>query len=169
MIFVPTALIISLRFVAGLTGAMFVYWPIHDVIEVNERAYNTCSINNPIRAYNDGESVVLLDRAGTRYFICGTGRHCRLGMRMQVDVLPRPEAPDDVGRNRRPQPPPKPLPPVIEMPSGPTTSASPPPQYGWAARAVAFADGTCFISGLLSSSILPLTMLLVLGFVHSYD
>ncbi|XP_043717924.1 uclacyanin 1-like [Telopea speciosissima] len=70
---------------------VFVYTPEHDVIEVGEQGYAQCLIRSPIRTHNDGNTVIPLINPGTRYFVCGRPGHCFQGLKVQVDVLPRPE------------------------------------------------------------------------------
>ncbi|XP_042503159.1 uclacyanin 1-like [Macadamia integrifolia] len=70
---------------------VFVYTPEHDVIEVGERGYAQCQIRSPIRTHNNGHTVIPLLNPGTRYFVCGKPGHCWQGMKVQVDVLPRPQ------------------------------------------------------------------------------
>ncbi|KAL6979776.1 hypothetical protein U1Q18_021431 [Sarracenia purpurea var. burkii] len=109
----------STAFYAG-DNLVFTYGPAHDVIEVNEADFTTCTTLNPINTYNDGETVVQLQEGGTtRYFFCGRPRHCSLGLKLEVQVLPRPSPspggsqPPSAGHgsevnNRRPSPPPPP-------------------------------------------------------------
>ncbi|XP_057968546.1 uclacyanin 1-like [Malania oleifera] len=67
---------------------VFRYVPIHDVLEVDQLDYATCRTVDPISAYDDGETVVELSEVGTRFFICGRRRHCAMGLRLRVQVLP---------------------------------------------------------------------------------
>lgn len=66
---------------------MFSYTPVHDVVEVNQQGYNTCMIANAIATYDTGDTMIHLDRPGTRYFICGRMGHCQQGLKLQVQVL----------------------------------------------------------------------------------
>ncbi|KAK9278003.1 hypothetical protein L1049_027560 [Liquidambar formosana] len=70
--------------------AVFSYGPIHDVLEVDRLDYSKCRTVKPISAHNDGDTVVPLTEAGTRYFICGRRGHCAMGLRLQLQVLPPP-------------------------------------------------------------------------------
>lgn len=68
-------------------GAVFSYGPTHDVLEVNGADFARCRTTNPIKAYNDGETVILLEEGGaTMYFFCGRSRHCDMGLKLEVEV-----------------------------------------------------------------------------------
>ena len=66
---------------------MFSYTPVHDVVEVSQLGYNTCTISNAIATYNSGDTVIHLTSPGTRYFVCGRLGHCQQGLKLQVQVL----------------------------------------------------------------------------------
>ncbi|EXC10039.1 Early nodulin-like protein 1 [Morus notabilis] len=92
---------------------VFSYTPVHDVLEVEEEDYKSCDISDPIRTYNDGETVIPLTQEGPRYFICGRQGHCSMGLKLEAHVL----AANDTRRGRSPATP-------------PNNSPSPPPQDG---------------------------------------
>ncbi|OVA02145.1 Plastocyanin-like [Macleaya cordata] len=103
---------------------VFAYKPIHNVLEVDEDAFDTCNTTTPISINNGGQTVITLDTVGTRYFICGTPGHCGSGLKVQVDVLlPGNSSAGNDGRRRRPIAPPKRSPP----PTPPTPTPPPPP------------------------------------------
>ncbi|KAK3129366.1 hypothetical protein QOZ80_6BG0478480 [Eleusine coracana subsp. coracana] len=80
--------IASKRFQPG-DKIVFKYSPqVHDVLEVNKAAYDTCNTDNEIATLTSGNDVISLDRPGTRYFICGFPNHCTGGMKIQIDVVP---------------------------------------------------------------------------------
>ncbi|TKY44914.1 Blue copper protein [Spatholobus suberectus] len=66
---------------------VFQYTPVHDVVEVNQPGYDTCTIANALATYDTGETVIHLSEAGTRYFVCGRMGHCQQGLKLQVQVL----------------------------------------------------------------------------------
>lgn len=103
---------------------MFKYLPVHDVLEVNEADFGMCRTINPISSHNDGETVVQLTEAGTRYFICGRGGFCTLGVKLRVDVTPSPASDEGEGRHRPPAPIP-PRPPSNEPPQPPPSTLPP--------------------------------------------
>ncbi|XP_058195185.1 uclacyanin 1-like [Rhododendron vialii] len=94
-------------FYAG-DNLVFSYGPTHDVLEVNGADFARCRTTNPIKAYNDGETVVLLEEGGTtRYFFCGRSRHCDMGLKLEVEVLlSRPDNANGTTRPHTPSPPP---------------------------------------------------------------
>ncbi|KAH7668598.1 Cupredoxins domain-containing protein [Dioscorea alata] len=93
----------------------------HDVAEVNKADYGSCSKNNIIKTYNDGNTTIALNTTGSRYFICSFSDHCSQGMKLEVSVSSSPSTPPSSG----PSPPSSPPPP----PSG-GSSAPPPPANG---------------------------------------
>ncbi|RDX84267.1 Uclacyanin 1, partial [Mucuna pruriens] len=66
---------------------VFTYTPVHDVVEVNQLGYDTCTIANALATYDSGDTVIHLSDAGTRYFVCGRMGHCQQGLKLQVQVL----------------------------------------------------------------------------------
>ncbi|KAI3862472.1 hypothetical protein MKX03_011560 [Papaver bracteatum] len=63
---------------------VFLYRPIHNVLEVNELAYNNCVSSNPIGIYDKTWAIITLESTATRYFICGT--HCSKGLKVKIIV-----------------------------------------------------------------------------------
>lgn len=45
-----------------------------------------CDSSNPIAFFNDGDTVVSLDNAGTMYFISGNADRCKKGVIMTLEV-----------------------------------------------------------------------------------
>ncbi|KAJ1377396.1 Phytocyanin domain [Sesbania bispinosa] len=66
---------------------LFSYTPVHDVVEVNQQGYDTCTIVNALATYDSGDTVIHLKEPGNRYFICGRMGHCQQGLKLQVQVL----------------------------------------------------------------------------------
>ncbi|GLJ09055.1 hypothetical protein SUGI_0100940 [Cryptomeria japonica] len=58
----------------------------HNVLEVQQSAYDSCATSNPIHTYTGGNTQISLTSAGTRYFICGFPGHCAGGMKVAVTV-----------------------------------------------------------------------------------
>ncbi|KAK7294086.1 hypothetical protein RJT34_16969 [Clitoria ternatea] len=72
---------------------MFNFTNGHNVIEVSEGSYNSCSSSNPIgRTFNIGPVNITLDRNGQHYYICGIGQHCSNGQRLAIDVSGSPSS-----------------------------------------------------------------------------
>ncbi|KAI4347358.1 hypothetical protein L6164_008174 [Bauhinia variegata] len=115
---------------------VFIYTPNNDVMEVNQLGYATCVISNAIATYDDGETVIHLTEAGTRYFVCGRLRHCQQGLKLQIQVLKQTNNGTDdnnsgnqgqrPGRRHPPLPPPPPPPPRRSPPPPPPSTLSPP-------------------------------------------
>jgi hypothetical protein len=64
----------------------FQYGSFHNVDEVGESDYSSCSSSNSIQSYSDQNTKITLSKAGTRYFICGSTGHCSAGMKLAVPV-----------------------------------------------------------------------------------
>ncbi|XP_026441126.1 mavicyanin-like [Papaver somniferum] len=65
---------------------LFVYKPVHNVLEVTEYSYDVCNLENPISITDGTNTTVTLDALGTRYFICGTIGHCISGLKVKIVV-----------------------------------------------------------------------------------
>jgi hypothetical protein len=65
------------------------------VVEVSGADFKACkkAAVASSAVWNSGEDVVTLDKPGRRWFICAVGKHCRLGMKLNVTVLPGTPAP----------------------------------------------------------------------------
>ncbi|KAF8400874.1 hypothetical protein HHK36_014177 [Tetracentron sinense] len=57
------------------------------VLVVEKWGYHHCNTSNPISAFNNGKTVIKLDKPGPIYFISGAPDHCKNGQRLVVDVL----------------------------------------------------------------------------------
>ncbi|XP_022971067.1 blue copper protein-like [Cucurbita maxima] len=98
----------------------FVYSGNHDVAEVKEVDFGSCSGSNPIEKHTGGNTAITLSTAGKRFFICGVPGHCTAGMKVQIDTLAA-SSPPQVS----PSSPPPASPPQVSPSSPPP--ASPPP------------------------------------------
>ncbi|XP_030937402.1 uclacyanin 1-like [Quercus lobata] len=67
---------------------VFIYTPVHDVLEVGKSDFEMCRVSHPLNAYRDGETVISLSSEGSRYFICGRHGYCDMGLKLQLQVLP---------------------------------------------------------------------------------
>ncbi|XP_074287511.1 mavicyanin-like [Silene latifolia] len=76
-----------IKFVAG-DKLVFLYSKSHDVLEVSKSDYDACETSNAIVSDNSGKTVVPLKKPGKRYFICGVPGHCKMGMKLEVNVIP---------------------------------------------------------------------------------
>ncbi|KAG9141961.1 hypothetical protein Leryth_009319 [Lithospermum erythrorhizon] len=58
---------------------------LHSVTELaDEKAYKGCDIGSSLKSFNSGSDTIKLDKAGTRYFACGTSGHCDAGMKVKI-------------------------------------------------------------------------------------
>lgn len=73
----------------------------YDVIEVSRGEYDSCSTNQPFKAFVDGPAVVDLTEKGVFYFICNISNYCRLGQKVSVIVE---EKAVDIAPNLSPSP-----------------------------------------------------------------
>ncbi|KAK6134861.1 hypothetical protein DH2020_031402 [Rehmannia glutinosa] len=111
LMFVATIAIMSINLAMGANytvGApnVFQYSTLdrHDVTEVSKADFDSCIATNPLQPPNsDGFTVIPLSSAGTRYFICG--RHCRRGMKLQIDTLAAAASTPPPGTPSTPPPP----------------------------------------------------------------
>ncbi|CAI8606701.1 unnamed protein product [Vicia faba] len=94
---------------------VFKYGGTHQVNEVDESDYKSCSSSNTIKNYNDGDSKVPLTKAGKIYFICPTTGHCTVGMKLEVDVVAASTTPTPSG-----------TPPTTKTPAPSTTPSTTP-------------------------------------------
>ncbi|KAF5732864.1 uclacyanin-2-like [Tripterygium wilfordii] len=66
---------------------VFNYDSSHQVSEVSSTDYTSCSSSNSIKTYNDGNTKIALNKAGSLYFICPALGHCGGGMKVSVNVV----------------------------------------------------------------------------------
>ncbi|XP_043811573.1 mavicyanin [Manihot esculenta] len=57
------------------------------VIEVDKWGYYHCNASKSIVVFNNGRSILNLDRPGPFYFISGAPNHCKNGQRLIVEVM----------------------------------------------------------------------------------
>ncbi|XP_048130123.1 early nodulin-like protein 2 isoform X2 [Rhodamnia argentea] len=84
------------------------------VLLVNKDGYDQCDAHDPIKKWDDGDTVFQFDRFGPFYFISGRDGNCRKGQKLIVVVLAF-------------KPRPLPLPPGKAPGSGPPGSSTPAP------------------------------------------
>ncbi|KAJ3698624.1 hypothetical protein LUZ61_002329 [Rhynchospora tenuis] len=99
---------------------LFKYTLAHDVWEVTEADYTSCTKGTPLKQYKDGNTLIALTEAGSRYFYCSVSSHCSSGMKLEVSVVPTDSSPP-------PSPPP---------PNGTTPDSPPPPKGAAAANSI---------------------------------
>ncbi|CAL0322747.1 unnamed protein product [Lupinus luteus] len=57
------------------------------VLSVEKTYYLNCNASNPITAFDNGKSIMNLDRPGPFYFINGTEHYCTNGQKLLVEVM----------------------------------------------------------------------------------
>ncbi|KAM3713324.1 hypothetical protein ACB098_01G249100 [Castanea mollissima] len=61
---------------------------LHSVVELaSESAYKNCDLGTALDSKSSGSDVVKLNKAGTRYFACGTLGHCSQGMKVKIKTV----------------------------------------------------------------------------------
>ncbi|XP_004303985.1 PREDICTED: basic blue protein [Fragaria vesca subsp. vesca] len=67
---------------------VFKYSSMHSVVELpNESAFKNCDLGSALDTKKGGNDVVKLNKAGTRYFACGTLGHCDGGMKVKITTV----------------------------------------------------------------------------------
>ncbi|PWZ29597.1 Early nodulin-like protein 2 [Zea mays] len=111
------------RFQIG-DALVFVYPKDQDAVLLVEPAgYNACNTSSYVRRFDDGDTVVALDRAGPLFFISGVEANCRADEKLIVMVLAARSNGTGAGATAPSTAPPPPPP----ASSAPPTAASPPP------------------------------------------
>ncbi|KAG6545315.1 hypothetical protein Mapa_013164 [Marchantia paleacea] len=59
----------------------------HSVLQVNGTAFADCITSDPLGAWKDGNTSIVLKEAGRMWFICGAPGHCEQGQKFKVTVL----------------------------------------------------------------------------------
>ncbi|KAK6264121.1 hypothetical protein SCA6_019555 [Theobroma cacao] len=57
------------------------------VLVVEKWDYFHCNTNKPISSFNDGKTVINLDRPGLFYFLSGAVDHCKKGQKLLIRVM----------------------------------------------------------------------------------
>jgi hypothetical protein len=57
------------------------------VLVVNYTDYKDCIVSNPISKFEDGNTVLRIDRYGFFYFISGQPGHCDAGQKLVIRVM----------------------------------------------------------------------------------
>lgn len=57
------------------------------MLVVNYTDYQNCVVSNPISKFEDGNTVLRIDRYGFFYFISGQPDHCRAGQKLVIRVM----------------------------------------------------------------------------------
>ncbi|CAN6215909.1 unnamed protein product [Urochloa humidicola] len=123
----------KLRFQKG-DQLLFVYPKETDsVLLVDPASYNACNISSYIQKFNDGNTVVTLDRSGPFFFISGNEASCRANEKLIVVVLADRTSPGAPPTTSPPVPSPVPPSPPSSTPPAAAPALSPsasPPSGG---------------------------------------
>ncbi|XP_044949464.1 basic blue protein-like [Hordeum vulgare subsp. vulgare] len=64
---------------------VFKYNPsMHNVVQVGEGDYNSCTVSGSSMAYTSGNDHIQLARGGKAFFLCSIPGHCQRGMKIVV-------------------------------------------------------------------------------------
>ncbi|KAG5043069.1 hypothetical protein JHK87_006984 [Glycine soja] len=129
---------------------VFKYDSTHQVDEVDESGYNSCSSSNSIKNYQDGNSKIELTSPGKRYFSCPISGHCAGGMKLQINVAAASGTPPTTPSGTPPTTPSNPSPsPPSE--SGSTNTTSPPKPSGavTVSSGIGLLVGSFFVSAIM--------------------
>ncbi|CAI9773078.1 unnamed protein product [Fraxinus pennsylvanica] len=64
--------------------------PFYNVIEVSRGEWESCTANQPYKAFMEGPATVPLMQKGVFYFICNVSNYCALGLKFSVTVEEKP-------------------------------------------------------------------------------
>ncbi|KAB1215094.1 putative L-type lectin-domain containing receptor kinase S.7 [Morella rubra] len=73
------------RFHVG--DALYFKYQNDSVLAVNFTDYSDCIVSNPISQFEDGNTVLEIDRVGFFYFISGKPDHCKAGQKLVIRVM----------------------------------------------------------------------------------
>ncbi|GJW20969.1 blue copper protein-like protein [Tanacetum coccineum] len=62
----------------------------HNVFRVNGTQFQQCTIPAVNEALTSGYDVITLATPGRKWYICGVGKHCEMGLKLFINVLPYP-------------------------------------------------------------------------------
>ncbi|KAI3792517.1 hypothetical protein L2E82_06399 [Cichorium intybus] len=60
----------------------------HNVFRVNGTSFQQCTIPAANEALTSGYDVISLETPGRKWYICGVGKHCLMGLKLFINVLP---------------------------------------------------------------------------------
>ncbi|KAK3193787.1 hypothetical protein Dsin_025097 [Dipteronia sinensis] len=59
---------------------------IHNVMQMRQQDYNSCTTSSPIAVYTSGSDRITLKGSTHYYFICGFPGHCQSGQKVNIDI-----------------------------------------------------------------------------------
>ncbi|KAK7261785.1 hypothetical protein RIF29_28105 [Crotalaria pallida] len=128
------------------------------VLTVEKMDYFNCDASNPITEFDNGKSILNLDRPGPFYFISGNGDHCTNGQKLLVEVM----------SPHRPIPKSSPSPTSISIPpegSSSSMAPSPSPSSGGGSDDSLGGDSSASSSASVVLSSVPMATLAMFGIV----
>ncbi|CAN6291574.1 unnamed protein product [Urochloa humidicola] len=78
----------SKQFTVGDTLVFKYSTSFHNVAELSGADFKACNKTAAASVWSSGADRVTLDKPGRRWFVCAVGEHCRLGMKLNVTILP---------------------------------------------------------------------------------
>ncbi|XP_030467683.1 blue copper protein 1b-like [Syzygium oleosum] len=66
---------------------------VHNVLKVNGTGFQQCAAPVGTVPLATGNDVIPLLAPGRKWYICGVGKHCAIGMKLVITVLPKTESP----------------------------------------------------------------------------
>ena len=79
--------IVVLLFNHLVSFVVFNYGSTHDVVQVTQSEYESCTLASSDNTYSMGPTNVTLTQIGTTYYICSVPNHCSNGMKLSVTAI----------------------------------------------------------------------------------
>ncbi|KAI3687499.1 hypothetical protein L1987_81196 [Smallanthus sonchifolius] len=74
---------------------------IHNVFRVDGTSFHQCIIPAANQTLTSGYDVITLQTPGRKWYICGVGKHCQMGMKLFINVLPYPTRVSSIPSNKQ--------------------------------------------------------------------
>ncbi|KAK9079693.1 hypothetical protein SSX86_001366 [Deinandra increscens subsp. villosa] len=74
---------------------------VHNVFKVNGTGFQQCLVPAANEALTSGYDVIDLQTPGRKWYVCGVGKHCEMGLKLFINVLPYTYAPPPYPQTRK--------------------------------------------------------------------